>query len=209
MTETTTGTGESAVLDTWQGVEFLQGGSATQRQAYAVLRALGLPDVLARFDAVLVGALPLDLGDVGSDLDLVCNVQDLEGFQRVLKDLFSDAPGFWTIRKRVDGRHAVVAWFNAGKFGIGIFGEDLPVGDQARYRLTAVEDRLLRIGGEPLKQSVLDLIGQGENIESALSALLGFTGDPCEALLGLDMVPDIVLEALLESRVGKPSVNSD
>ena len=209
MTETATNIGESAVLANWEGVEFLLGGSAAQRQAYGVLRTFGLPDVLARFDAVLVGAVSLDLGGEGSDLDLACNVQDLEGFQRVLKDLFGDAPGFWTIRKRIDGRHSVVSWFNAGKFGIGISGEDLPVRDQTRVRLTAVEDRLLRIGGELLKQSVLDLIGQGASPESAFSALLGFSGDPGEALLELEMAPDIVLEALVEARAGRPPISSD
>jgi hypothetical protein len=176
----------------------LRNGSPTQQRAHAALRSFGLPDLLAPFNPTLTGTVPLDLGLPGSELELLCEVRDLEGFQRVLRELFGDVPGSWTIRKRVNGTPTVLARFTSGEFPVEIYGQQRKVDEQEAYVLMALEDRLLKVGGEPLRLAVLSLRQAGMKTEAAFAECLGLKGDPYRALLELAPLPDTELAPLLQ-----------
>jgi len=181
-------------------IEALRNGSEVQQRAHAALRSLGLPEVLSAFNPTLVGDAPLDLALPDSDLNILCEVKDLEGFQRVLRELFGDIPEAWTIRKRINGFLSVVARFKAGDFSIEVCGQHRSVEEQDGYWLTLLEERLLGIGGEPLRMALLELRNRGMNTEAAFAERLGLDGDPPKALLEYAATPDAELADLLQRR---------
>jgi Domain of unknown function (DUF4269) len=183
-----------------KGIEELRTGSELQQRAYAALRSLGLPEVLSAFNPTLVGELPLDLAIPDDDLNLLCEVRDLEGFQRVLRELFGDIPGAWTIRKRVNGFPSVVARFKAADFSVEICGQPRSVEEQDAYWLMILEERLLDIGGEPLRMALLELRRQGMKTVAAFAERLGLTGDPSQALLEYAATPDAELADVLQGK---------
>ena len=68
----------------WRDISYLQQGTIRQQQAYRALVSLGIFEALAGFDPVLVGTIPIDLDLPESDLDIICEVNDLDDFERVL-----------------------------------------------------------------------------------------------------------------------------
>jgi len=63
-----------------------------------------------------------------------------------------------------------------------------------------VERRLLAIGGDGFRRAVMAARRSGLKTEPAFAAVLGLDGDPYEALLYLEAVPDEGVNAILKDR---------
>ncbi|MEA2573020.1 MAG: hypothetical protein QOH93_318, partial [Chloroflexia bacterium] len=78
----------------WHNPIYLRRGSNLQRRAAAILHSLGIFSTLAQYDPVLAGTIPLDLALDDSDLDIICEVHDLEQFANLLISNYSHLAGF-------------------------------------------------------------------------------------------------------------------
>ncbi len=178
---------------------YLLDGNERQRSAHACLAALDLFAVLAAYDPVLAGTVPIAIDTAASDLDILCEVADFDGFAAALLSGFGALPGFrlQPVRLR-QGRASLKATFDHGGFPIEIFGQARPVADQHGLRHMLLQARLLALGGDALRRDIAASRAEGLKTEPAFARRLGLKGDPYVELLTLEDLPDEDLEKWLE-----------
>jgi hypothetical protein len=169
----------------WRDLTYLLRGTATQQAAYQALEALRVFPLLRAFDPVLAGTIPLDVDIPGSDLDIVCEAEEGDAFAQCLHDAFGHCVGFALRRDILKGLPTVIAQFTSQGFPVEIFGQPLPMTAQSAFRHMVVEERLLRHGGEEMRQKIRHLKRQGLKTEPAFAAIFALAGDPYDILLGL------------------------
>ncbi|MGE5264694.1 MAG: DUF4269 domain-containing protein [Acidobacteriota bacterium] len=169
----------------WRNITYLKRGNSRQRKAYAVLRALGVFEILRAYDPVLVGTVPIEVDIETSDVDIICNVNDLAAFEHEVTAAFGSCEGFQVERKAVEDVPRVVADFYYGGFPFQVFGQPRAVEAQNGYRHMVIEARLLEIGGEAARDEIRRLKRAGFKTEPAFARYFGLEGDPYVALLEL------------------------
>lgn len=176
------------------------GHGAALNDCYRVLDALGLRKALKDYRPRIVGTIPLDIHTADSDLDVVCEVHDLDRFEAMLKKTYGHRDDF-ALRRQPAGTEepeTVVARIETSAYPVEVWGQPRPTVDQTAFRHYAVQHRLLRLGGERLREAVQALKEGGEATELAFCRLLGLRGDPHRALLGLEDKPDAELDDMLK-----------
>ncbi len=101
---------------------------------------------LAPFRPVLAGTIPLGIDLPESDLDIICEAQDPEGFGALLARAF---PGCEVRHKEVGGLPTVIGRFRHGSFAMEVFGQPRPPREQNVVRHMVAEDRLLALAEAP------------------------------------------------------------
>ncbi len=166
------------------GIDYLMRGNPRQQDVYRVLRRLGVMEVLEPYQPVLVGTFPLDVDIPGSDLDVICHVEEekREAFEALLKGTFGSCGDFEYAAREVDGLLRQVGRFRYEGWTVEIFGQPLPVEEQNGYRHMVVEHRLLELLGDGAREAIRRLKLQGVKTEPAFAQLLRLEGDPYKEL---------------------------
>lgn len=164
-------------------ISYLNTGSPIQRKGYEALKKLGALDVLKKYDATLVGTLPIDIFIESSDLDIICFVEDFKSFSNDVIQHFSSHQGFKIFETNVNGVSTIIAHFHAEGFDFELFAQAMPIEKQAAYRHMVVEENILRMKGNKFKDEIIALKKSGLKTEPAFAELLGLDGDPYDALL--------------------------
>ncbi|WP_458095872.1 DUF4269 domain-containing protein [Roseomonas sp. WA12] len=164
-----------------------------------VLRRTGILTKLSSYDPHIAGTPPLGIDLPESDLDILCHAPDPRSFAAVVWGAFSDCERF-SMRQWVGPNRPVVVEFVAVGWRIEIFGQALPVHEQLGWKHFLVEQRLLSLGGHPFRNAVMMHRRRGTKTEPAFSAALGLAGDPYQALLEIEQLPNADLMALLRKR---------
>lgn len=97
----------------------------------------------------------------------------------------------------------MIASFSVAGVPFEIFGQARPVREQDGWRHFWVEKRLLRLGGENLREAVMTARRQGTKTEPAFAQVLGLGGDPYRAMLDLEDLDDAGLLDVLKVK-GSP-----
>ncbi len=182
----------------WNDLAYLKKGNQRQRQAYTALHSLGLFERLADYSPFLAGTIPLEIDVYTSDLDILCQADDLAGFAAEVTRLFGNRRGFQVQIEQIRGTQTVLARFEHAGFPIEIFAQPVAVELQNGYRHLLVERRLLALGGEELREAIHRLKQDGAGTEPAFAGYLGLPGDPYQAVLDLEALDDEKLRALVE-----------
>lgn len=164
-------------------IDYLQEGTPKQQRAYQLLTQHGILSLLAAFEPILVGTIPLNIDTDTSDLDIICYAYDHQQFSDLLEKHFRHCNGFRLSEYRKSGIHAVVGRFNIDSFEIEIFGQDLATKAQMGYRHMIIEHRILTQRGEEFRQKIIELKRNGCKTEPAFAHLLHLDGDPYTELL--------------------------
>ncbi|PRH87150.1 DUF4269 domain-containing protein [Labrys okinawensis] len=169
----------------------------TARPGYTqALQATGLLDLLRAYDPHVAGTPPLGVDLPASDIDILCHAPDALAFTRTIWQALVGAPAF-SIHQWTGGGRPVIATFTAQGWCFEIFASIQPVAEQAGWRHFLVERRLLALGGEALRSSVVQHRQAGLKTEPAFAAALGLKGDPYRDLLELHRQTDGDLVAIL------------
>lgn len=168
-------------------LDYLKSGNAKQKRAYQVLTEHRVFDTLQAFDPVLTGTIPITIDIDTSDLDIICCFASADHFENHLQDAFGTAENFRLFTPKRSG--AVAASFTLEGFLIEIYGQSIPVRDQAAYRHMITEYKILQEKGEAFRQQIIELKKQGLKTEPAFGKLLGIEGDVYEKLLNLYNFP--------------------
>lgn len=179
----------------WLDPAYLQRGSRRQQTAWLTLHRLAIFQRLARFAPVLTGTIPIGLDMPESDLDIICQAEDLDAFEAAVVDAYGRHSGFRCHRRVWQDRPAVVAAFHGDHFPVQLFAQDLPVCEQNAFRHMVVEDRLLHLGGDAARAAILALRRAGMKTEPAFAAHFGLDGDPYAELLRLSRLGPPALAA--------------
>jgi hypothetical protein len=169
-------------------LRYLQDGTRRQQRAHAILTALDLWPVLADFNLVLAGTIPLDIDIAGSDLDVLCEVPTTEAqrFTELLQKHYGHRAGFRLTQSVINNEACVVVSFRYRRQEVEIFGQAVPTARQNGFRHLLVEAAVLAAGGEQWRRAVRRLKQQGLKTEPAFANLLRLSGDPYVALLELE-----------------------
>ncbi|WP_396266320.1 DUF4269 domain-containing protein [Halobacillus amylolyticus] len=175
--------------------EGMKMGSKKQQKAYAAIKELDICNDLSTYNPVLCGTLPIGIDVVGSDLDIVMEVQDLDHFEERLQTLYNNKGNFTLKRATIRGNQVVKANFFFSNFEFELFGQSQPVQKQNAYLHMLIEYKLLK--KDPiLKEKVINLKMQGYKTEPAFCTLLDIPGDPYEGLIQFGVEEGIVTEVL-------------
>lgn len=185
-------------MTNWNDITYLKKGNQRQRQAYTALHSLGLFERLAGYSPFLAGTIPLEIDVYTSDLDILCQADDLPAFAAEVTRLFGSRRGFQVQTRQIRGTETVLARFEHAGFPIEIFAQPVAVERQNGYRHLLVERRLLALGGEELREAIHRLKQEGVGTEPAFADYLGLPGDPYQAVLDLEALDDEDLRALVE-----------
>jgi hypothetical protein len=173
-------------------LSYLQSGNARQQEVYNFLLQTKLLESLAKYRPVLVGTFPIGVDVPGSDLDVICEVHDFGEFEsRVLSYLeHHKALDIITKRKEIRGIQCAIISCDMARFSVQIFGQPVEVHQQYGFRHMAIERRVLQLGGQPVRERILQLRERGLKTEPAFAHFLGLNGDPFEGLLELESWSD-------------------
>lgn len=184
---------------------YLASGNDRQRAAHQALTELCIFDTLASYEPMLSGTIPLAIDVAGSDLDVICEVYDFDGFAVTLRSAYGHAPGFnlSPFKHSREGPN-LTASFSHGAFMIEVFGQALAVTRQSAYRHMMIQARLLELGGAAFRRDIATLRRGGLKTEPAFAQRLSLAGDPYDALLALEDLDEDGLQRLLNNTARKP-----
>ncbi|MFD1769147.1 DUF4269 domain-containing protein [Sphingobacterium suaedae] len=164
-------------------ITYLASGTPQQRKAYDLLTKHQIMPILRRYDAVLVGTIPLDIAIPSSDLDVLCSVADFTAFQAYVQTQMGHHPDFKITHAYVRGVESVFVNFRVENFAVEVFAQHMPVKRQHGFLHLIKEYEILTRCGQDFKQKIIDLKRAGIKTEPAFAQLLQISGDPYEGLL--------------------------
>jgi hypothetical protein len=179
---------------------YLARGTERQRRAYAALDQLRVLSLLDPYTPVVAGTIPLEIDIPSSDLDILCEVHDLDAFAALITTEFGREPEFTTHRATSDALPTVLANFQFRDERFEIFGQPRPVKDQTAYRHLIIEDRLLKLAGPDARAAIRSAKEAGAKTEPAFARYFCLEGDPYQALLDLERLDDTALLAFMTSK---------
>lgn len=169
----------------WHDITYLKLGNERQKNAYSILNKLKIFKILREYDPTLVGTIPIEIDISESDLDIICEVYDIEEFEELVIKSFNRYDNFRIERQTVKGLLTSLSYFGYSNFLIGIFGQSKPVIEQNGYRHMIVEKKLLEISGENARKQIIKLKKLGLKTEPAFAKYFNLKGDPFDELLKL------------------------
>ncbi|MGX1754821.1 DUF4269 domain-containing protein [Sphingobacterium sp. NPDC055346] len=168
-------------------LSYLKMGTALQRKSYDLIRNHRIMEALQDFKPVLIGTIPIDIAVWNSDLDIACEVYDLDIFKRKCHENFEKHNGYSFKVETVRGIEVGIANFKIDDMLLEVYGEGRPVAEQYGFRHLLIEAKLLETFGEEFKQQIIKLKSQGIKTEPAFAKLLKIQGDPYEGLLNYNI----------------------
>jgi hypothetical protein len=126
----------------------------------------------------------------GSDLDIACEVADLDAFAHRAEGVFVRLLGFCIVRTMVKEVPSLVVRFAHCGFAVELFGQPRPVEAQSAYRHLLVEARLLALDGPQARIAIRRLKQNGLKTEPAFARYFNLRGDPYEVLYHLSHLDD-------------------
>ncbi|MBC5636468.1 DUF4269 domain-containing protein [Ornithinibacillus sp. BX22] len=167
----------------FDSLKVLKAGSKRQQKAYDAIRKLNVLQDLAPYHPVLCGTLPLGIDVEQSDLDIIMEVHDYQGFTKKLISLYQDKKDFRWKETEIRGERVIKANFHYFGFDFELFGQAVPTDKQNAYRHMVIEHKLLEEYPQ-IKEQVIQLKQQGVKTEPAFCQVLGIQGnDPYKDLL--------------------------
>ncbi|RAL22572.1 DUF4269 domain-containing protein [Thermoflavimicrobium daqui] len=163
-------------------IDYLQFGNEKQKLAYKAIRNLGIMDNLSEYNPTLCGTFPIGIDIVGSDLDMIMEVDDFHQFEEKVETLYGDKKDFKLKRLLIREVPVVKANFIFDGFEFELFGQSQPVKEQYAYLHMIIEYALMK-QFPSLREEVIKLKKQGLKTEPAFCRVLGLEGDPYEKLL--------------------------
>lgn len=118
----------------FETLDYLRHGNKRQQRALIVIEQNSLFTILAPYDPLLAGTIPINIDIETSDLDILCCWKNRVGFLDDVSEYFSHQKNFQLKTADIRGRESVIASFSLEEFEIEIFGQNIPSRDQDAFR---------------------------------------------------------------------------
>ncbi|MCD1118128.1 DUF4269 domain-containing protein [Chryseobacterium turcicum] len=106
-------------------LDYLKIGNEKQKRAYEVLTKYKIFTILDDYSPILAGTIPIEIDIEGSDLDIICEVEDQMKFEAFLIQNFSEND--LKIEKiTMKGEDSIICNFKLEEFPIEIFAQNKP-----------------------------------------------------------------------------------
>ncbi len=170
-----------------------------QKKAALSMERLSIFDLLKEYSPVLAGTIPLNINIKDSDLDIICEVKDLDLFEKKLRSHFGHFEKFKTYYVEVRGVHSLVCEFFAYGFQYEVFAQNVKTSEQYAVVHMNIEKRILDILGETAVSAIRELKISGLKTEPAFCKYLNINGDPFDALYELSKLSESELKYYLNN----------
>lgn len=167
------------------------------RHVFDALIKSNVLDELRRFQPLVVGTFPLNLGLLGSDVDITLSNNNLQDIRELCLKYYSHLSGFQMHTACLLNQDSLIIRFAWNSTPFELFAQTTSSFQQNGYRHMIIEERLLKVGGPSFYDKVRALRNKGLKTEPAFAEALGFGGDPYAALLTLREKTDKELETLI------------
>ncbi len=127
---------------------------------------------------------------------LISNV-DFNSIEQILRNHFSSFENFNYQQMMLSDQPTVVVTFTFQNINFEIFVQNTPAIRQQAYLHFLIEEKLLKFGGNSLRQKIMNLRNTGLKTEPAFALALGLSGDPYAELLNLQKMPNTKLKDYL------------
>ena len=167
-----------------------------------VFRAIADSNILRSFKnytPFIAGTFPLGIHTKNSDVDVLMYAVDLNELEVTLKSHYESHDEFECLRSFVDGIETLIVNFNQGHVPFEIFAQNRPVVEQKAYKHFQVEERLIKLGGDLFKETVMGFRMDGTKTEPAIAEALNIEADPYNELLILQKADAFKLKNIIES----------
>ncbi|MCQ6557659.1 DUF4269 domain-containing protein [Paenibacillus mendelii] len=164
-------------------IAYLSSGSVRQIEAYLALKALRIFERLEPYYPILVGTIPIGVDVAGSDLDIICEVMDMDRFEDIVTQLYRANENFNVRRRIAAGIERILVEFNYEGWPIELFGQAVRTMQQNGFKHMVIEHRILEALNEEGKARIRGLKESGLKTEPAFGSYLGIQGDPYQSLL--------------------------
>mgnify|MGYP000008375329 CR=1 FL=1 len=174
------------LIENFTTIKYLKNGNKKQKEAYLDLKSNKVLELLAPFNPILTGTIPIGIDIPESDLDIICECKNHDDFSTFLKQKFSGYKDFNIYQTIQNTIPSTIATFKTENFLYEIFGQDIPTKNQNAYRHMLLENKILKEKGLQFKKDIITLKLKGFKTEPAFAKLLDLKGDPYKALLALE-----------------------
>jgi predicted metalloenzyme YecM len=170
-----------------------------------VFSALKKSEVLSQlnsFSPLVAGTFPLGLQTEGSDLDILLSHHDIDAALERVESLYKNTSSFDSYKNTdTEGKRYGVARFLIDEIPFEIYIEKTPTIQQRAYMHFQIEERLLKLGGEKLKNQILAFRQKGMKTEPAFGAALNLDSDPYQKLVEMHSWSEEKLNSFLHDGV--------
>ncbi len=186
----------------WCNISYLKSGTVVEREVYDLLKEMKIMEIVSDYNPILVGTIPLGIQVEGSDLDIICEVHEMEAFAAKVARHFGDRADYCCDSRTVKGIPRIKINFTEGDWPIELFGQPRTTKLQNGYLHMIIEAQLLDWMGDDFRKRVIELKSAGVKTEPAFAQLLNLKGDPYEALLSLGSCDPEVLTTFINEIEG-------
>lgn len=187
----------------WCELSYLKRGTVVQCKVYNLLKELNIMEIVSDHNPILVGTVPLGIQVEGSDLDIICEVHEMEEFAVKVARHFGDRDDYCCESRTVRGIPRIKINFNEADWPIELFGQPRQTKLQNGYLHMIIEAELLGLLGDDFRKRIIELKSAGMKTEPAFAQLLKLEGDPYEALLTLGrLAPEVLASKYLSKELG-------
>ena len=132
-----------------------------------------------------------------SDLDILMYAKDLNILESDLKSHYENHDEFEYLRSFIDGVETLIVNFKQNHISFEVFAQTQPITLQKAYRKFLAIERLMKIGGDIFKETVMGIRLDGTNSQAAIAESLNIKKEPCNELLIIQKSDMIQLKSLL------------
>ena len=179
----------------WLDINYLAKGNKRQKECFKILSDLNIFTILSDYFPILTGTIPINIDIPESDLDVICNVSDLDLFEKTARENYSHHENF---RQSLIDNIYIASFLYSG-IEIEIYAQNKPTISQNAYIHMVIEHRILNISGEMFRQKIIELKKSGIKTEPAFGLLLNLT-NPFDDLIMLSKLDDEQLTDFLNNR---------
>lgn len=183
-----------------EGLRWLEQGNERQRELADALHRSGIMNRLALYHPSIAGTFPIGIDIPGSDIDVLCEVEDHALFLRICTSAYRHLDGFEAYRRHVEGEERSVIRFLWEEIPIELFGQGRPPALQNGCRHMIVERRLLALDETSAAESIRALKREGLKTEPAFARFYKLSGNPYEVLYRLAEAEEQELRGIILKR---------
>ena len=166
----------------------------------SIFNAIADSNLLRSFKSyapLIIGDFPLGIDTHKSDLDILMYAKDLNILESDLKSHYENHDEFEYLRSFIDGVETLIVNFKQNHISFEVFAQTQPITLQKAYRKFLAIERLMKIGGDIFKETVMGIRLDGTNSQAAIAESLNIKKEPCNELLIIQKSDMIQLKSLL------------
>ena len=105
-------------------IKYLKQGNEDQREAYKIVEDLNHESYLKDYKPTLVGTIPIEINTKDSDLDILCEIDNFENFDRAIKNKYSHLDKFMQSKGEYQNRESLVYNLKYQNKSVEIFAQN-------------------------------------------------------------------------------------